>query len=82
MSCRKDWMFSRIHNLYWQIRFTRNASVKRKYYRYVSAEKKRLEKLGVCSEEVRLLCRHLSNLSNVHAERRLLEHRGGTWRYS
>ncbi len=64
-------MFSKLNNLYWQIRYTRNKSVKRRYYRYVAVEKKRLVESGVHVEEVRLLCRHLSNLKNVYSERRL-----------
>lgn len=64
-------MFSRLRNLYWFIRYTRNASVKRRYYRYVSKEKKRLLEAGVDSEELWLLCRSLSSPSNRHAERRL-----------
>ena len=65
-------MFSKLHNLYWYLRYNRNKSVKRRYYRYVLVEKKRLiDELGADPEEVRLYCRHLSNLQNRHAERRL-----------
>ena len=68
-------MFSKLNNLYWHIRFTRNRVAKRRYYRHVSAEKKRLISSGVHQEELRLLCRHLSNLKNAHAERRLEDFR-------
>lgn len=67
--------FSKLSNLYWFIRFTRNKSVKRKYYRYVAAEKKRLIESGADAEELRLLCRALSNRLNSHAERRLERYR-------
>ncbi|MBY0473699.1 MAG: hypothetical protein K2Q13_01405 [Nitrosomonas sp.] len=53
--------FSKLNNLYWQIRYTRIKSVKRKYYRYIAKEKKCLIESGVDVEELRLLCRHLSN---------------------
>jgi len=61
-------MFSKLNNLYWFIRYTRNNSVKRKYYRYVEKEKKRLIELGVDKECLRLHCRSLSNSRNMHAE--------------
>ena len=64
-------MFSKLNNLYWFIRYTRNKSVKRRYYRYVAAEKKRLINSGVDFEYLRLYCRALSNRHNEHAERRL-----------
>lgn len=63
--------FSKLYNFYWWIRYTRNMSVKRKYYRHIAAEKKRLIDSGVDQEELRLLCRHLSNLKNERAENRL-----------
>ena len=68
-------MFSKLKNLYWFIRYTRNSSTKRKYYRYVENEKKRLLDAGVDSEELRLLCRSLSGRLNLHAERRLSAYR-------
>lgn len=68
-------MFSKLNNLYWQIRYARKKSVKRKYYRYVAKAKKRLIQSGVDAEEVRLYCRHLSNLRNVRAENRLVAYR-------
>lgn len=69
-------MFSNLRNLYWHIRDTRNSSKKRKYYRYIEKEKKRLiEETGVDSEELRLLCRALSSkITAVGAEKRLLNH--------
>ena len=68
-------MFSKLNNLYWRIRYTRNKSEKRKFYRYVFKEKKRLIESGVDKEELRLLCRALSNTLNLHAERRLSQYR-------
>ncbi len=67
--------FSKLYNLYWYIRVMRNKSIKRRYYRYAAAEKKRLIESGVDAEELRLLCRSLSNRWNVHAERRLEAYR-------
>ena len=43
--------FSKLHNLYWFIRYHRKKNIKRRYYRYVAAEKKRLLEAGVDSEE-------------------------------
>jgi hypothetical protein len=62
-------MFSKLNNFYWFIRYTRNKSVKRRYYRMIEVEKKRLLDAGVDEECLRLLCRSLSNLRNLHAER-------------
>ncbi len=64
-------MFSKLNNLYWFIRYTRNKSEKRKYYRYVMKEKKRLIESGVDMEYLRLYCRALSKRQNSHAESRL-----------
>lgn len=68
-------MFSKLNNFYWFIRYTRIKSVKRRYYRYVAKEKKRLIESGVDAEELRLYCRHLSNLRNERAENRLIDYR-------
>ncbi len=68
-------MFSKLNNLYWFIRYTRIKSVKRKYYRLVAKEKKRLIESGVDKEELRLLCRYLSNLRNERAGDRLEAYR-------
>lgn len=67
--------FSRLRNFYWYIRYTRNASVKRRYYRYVLKEKKRLIKSGVDAEYLRLLCRSLSKQHCEYAERRFESYR-------
>lgn len=64
-------MFSKLNNLYWHIRYHRNKSIIRRYYRYIAAEKKRLVDIGVDKEELRLLCRTLARKLNPHAERRL-----------
>lgn len=68
-------MFTKLNNLYWHIRYTRNKSIKRKYYRYVFNEKKRLIESGVDAEELRLVCRALSKRLDFHAERRLEQYR-------
>jgi len=63
---------SMIRNYYWHVRNTRRFdSVKlRRLYRYIAAEKKRLNAEGVDAEIVRLLCRHLVNLKNTRAQYR------------
>ncbi len=63
--------FSKLRNIYWSIRYARYATAKRRYYRHAAKEKKRLLEAGVDPEELRLLCRHLANLRNRHAEKRL-----------
>jgi len=67
--------YSKLRNIYWQIRYTRNKSSKRKYYRYAAVEKKRLLVAGVDPEELRLLCRALVKQHCEHAERRLKAYR-------
>lgn len=47
-----------------------DSAARRRYYRKIEAEKKRLHEAGVDSEEVRLLCRYLANLKNKNAEMR------------
>jgi hypothetical protein len=63
----------RLANLYYLLRFygCRNQARRRKLYRQISHERKRLLGAGVDGEEVRLLCRHLANPSNRHAAGRL-----------
>jgi len=69
-------MFAKLKNLYWFIRYARNPSVKRRYYRYVANEKKRLlEQEGVDPEELRLMCRTLSRRLDLFAEKRLATYR-------
>jgi|GEM_PF-2314733 len=61
-----------LYNLYWFLRyFKRNGARKRKYYRLIADEKKRLLLAGVDPEELRLLCRHLANPHNAFAIRNL-----------
>jgi len=62
----------KLANLYWHLRNVRayDLSKRRRYYRYVSVERKRLVELGHDSELVRLLARYLSNTKNIHAEER------------
>lgn len=65
-------LFAPLHNLYWSLRFNRiSLSARRRFYRQILVEKKRLIDLGVDMEEVRLLCRSLSNPRNERAEQRL-----------
>lgn len=66
---------SKLRNFYWHIRYTRDKVTKRRYYRYVLKEKKRLIKSGVDAEYLRLLCRSLSKQHCEHAERRFLSYR-------
>lgn len=66
--------FSNLRGFYWRIRSTRNPSEKRKYYRYVFKEKKRLIQSGVDSEYLRLYCRSLSKRFDHHAEKRLKDY--------
>ena len=61
---------SRLANLYWMLRYkrARSSAARRRYYRYIADEKKRLFLEGVDKKEVLLLCRHLCNPGNKHAE--------------
>jgi len=63
---------SELCNLYWMLRYKRafDTAARRRYYRKIQAEKKRLHEAGVDVEEVRLLCRYLANPRNQNAERR------------
>lgn len=66
-------------NLYWQLRYKRSwdTSARRRFYRYIEKEKRRLiEEVGVDAEELRLLCRHLANPQNKHAESSWLWYKG------
>lgn len=58
-------------NLYWFIRYHRKKNIKRRYYRYVAAEKKRLIASSVDPEELRLLYRSLFNRWNMRAKKSL-----------
>lgn len=65
----------KLRNTYWLLRYNRafNRTARRRYYRVIEAEKKRLHEIeGVDKEEIRLLCRYLSNLKNKNAEMRYL----------
>lgn len=66
-----DWS-ANLRNHYWQLRYGRgwDAAKVRRQYRRIFAEKQRLILMGIDEEEIRLLCRHLANLHNKHAERR------------
>lgn len=67
-----DWSAT-LRNLYWMLRYRRafDSAHRRKYYRKIDKEKRRLiEQVGVDPEEIRLLCRYLANLQNRNAEMR------------
>lgn len=61
-----------IRNHYWILRSVRkfNTARLRKQYRLIEKEKNRLHETGVDKEVIRLLCRHLVNPRNPHAEKR------------
>lgn len=63
----------RLANLYWMLRYYghRDQARRRKFYRRIAAEKKRLQEAGVDGEEIRLLCRHLANPRHRQAVERL-----------
>jgi hypothetical protein len=65
---------SELCNLYYMLRYRRNydSAARRKYYRYIAVEKKRLLNEGVDPELLRLFCRHLADTKNRYAERRFL----------
>lgn len=61
-----------LRNHYYQIRQCRapnrtSQARRRRFYRYIKSEKKRLIESGVDAELVRLYCRSLSNLRNQNA---------------
>ena len=63
----------KLRNLYYIRRSQRayDQAGRRKIYRMIAQEKRRLiEETGVDGEEVRLLCRHLANTADRHAENR------------
>jgi len=64
---------AKLRNLYWFLRDGRHYQhVRRKYYRRIADEKKRLQLAGVDGEAVRLYCRYLSNPRNDCAAQRFL----------
>lgn len=68
-------MFSELKNLYWFLRASRRPTAKRRYYRYIAKEKKRLLEAGADYECLRLLCRSLAFRHSVHAEKRFQSYR-------
>ena len=70
-----DWA-SKLANTYWFLRYNRkfNQAARRKYYRRIANEKKRLTESGVDAELVRLLCRHLAKPSCPHAKGRYMSY--------
>lgn len=65
-----------LRNEYWFLRYCRSwdSAGRRRRYRRIAVEKKRLIESGVDFEELRLLCRHLANPRNRRAEERLLSY--------
>lgn len=61
-----------LRNYYWHLRFLRpyDQAGRRRYYRKIEAEKKRLILSGVDGEAVRLYCRWMANPRNNDAELR------------
>lgn len=66
----------KLRTLYWFLRYHRKFSEakRRKIYRQIAAEKKRLTESGVDAELVRLLCRWLANPRNQFTEARYLRY--------
>lgn len=62
--------YGTLQNLYFHLRMLRphDLAARRKLYRYIADEKKRQIESGADPERVRLLCRHLANTRNRHAE--------------
>ena len=70
--------YAMLRHLYHDLRLNRgwNEARRRKIYRQIEKEKRRLiDEIGADREEVRLLCRHLVNPQNSHAERRMKAYR-------
>ena len=67
---------SALCNLYWMLRAVRHhdESARRRFYRRIEAEKKRLIVSGVDQEELRLFCRYMANPGNRNAEQRFRFH--------
>lgn len=61
-----------LRNLYWFLRYVRayDGAARRRYYRRIEAEKKRLQSEGVDQEAVRLFCRWMAKPDDVIAEQR------------
>lgn len=59
-------------NYYWHLRANRayDQAARRRYYRKIAGEKKRLVESGVDGEVVRLFCRWMANPGNNDAELR------------
>lgn len=59
-------------NHYWQLRSVRkyDQAGRRRWYRKIEDEKKRLLSAGVDAEEIRLFCRWMANPQNQGAEMR------------
>lgn len=62
---------SNLRALYWQKRACRTDACRRRWWRRIAVEKKRLLAAGVPAIELHLWCRHLTNLRNPNAAARL-----------
>lgn len=58
-------------NLYWHLRCCRNDACRRRWYRKIAVEKKRLLAAGVSHVELHLVCRVATNPRNPNARDRL-----------
>ena len=65
-----------LRHFYWFLRYCRkhNQACRRKYYRRIEHERKRLHEEGVDQELTRLFCRWVSNPRNENAEQRFQNH--------
>lgn len=65
-----------LQNLYYHLRMLRphQSAARRKLYRYIAEEKKRLIESGADAEKIRLQCRTLANPKNKRAQQHLLNY--------
>lgn len=70
----------RLANLYWQLRNVRDydLAARRRWYRRIAVEKKRLRMEGVEGEELRLLCLCLASPNRAGRWERLQAYRSRT----
>jgi hypothetical protein len=69
----RDQVFSDLRNLYWHLRMVRahDSAGRRRRYRQIQDEKKRLLEVGVSQIKIHLICRVLTNPKNKAARERL-----------
>ena len=59
-----------LNNYYWRVRVDgRDKSTRRKFYRYIKAEKLRLVELGIDANLINRACKYLVSLKEVNASR-------------